>query len=61
MPCGFSEICSCVEIVYTTWQLSLNLETGAQEVPLKHVALVFPECNMNKGVMLWVPVSPASL
>lgn len=47
--------------MYTTCQLSLNLETGAQKVPLKHVALVFPEYNMNKKVMLWGPASPALL
>jgi hypothetical protein len=50
MPCGLSEICSQVEIVSTTCQLSWSLETGAQRVPFKHMALVFPECNLNKRV-----------
>lgn len=58
MPC---EICSWVEIVYTTCQLSLNLETGAQKVPLKPVALAFPECNISRGVMLWGPLSPITV
>lgn len=37
------------------------LETGAQKVPLKPMALVFPKCNMSRGVMLWGPMSPITV